>query len=87
MRTVRRARSRAPRTDAALSAVSAAVFDIEEPLREARHLVHILAAIAQYRGEDNEAVSTVAGEASRKLELVDGHVRRLFKVLRGIRTG
>jgi hypothetical protein len=63
-------------------AVSGPIFDIEEPLREGRHLVHVISAIAQYRGEDNEAISTVAGEAMRKLDLVEKQLRRLFGVLR-----
>ena len=63
-------------------AISVPVFDMEEPLREGRHLIHIIAAIAQYRGEDNEAVSTVASEAMRKLDLVEKLLRRLFRILR-----
>ncbi len=68
--------------DAFRDAVSASIADMEEPLRDAQHLIHILGAIAQYRGEDNEAVSTVAVEANRKLEKVEQCMRLLFRALR-----
>lgn len=74
-----RARSLAARASGIpRESVSGPVFDMEEPLREARHLIHVISAIAQYRGEDNEAISTVAGEALRKLNLVETHLRKLF---------
>ena len=77
------ARRRAkPNAAAVQDKISAAVFDMEEPLREAQHLVHVLSAISRYRGEDNEAVSSVAAEANRKLDIVHGRLHRLFATLR-----
>ena len=83
MRPARKA-GRAQAEDAFHDAVSASVADMEEPLREAQHLIHILGAIAQYRGEDNEAVSTVAVEANRRLDTVERILRRLFRAIRKV---
>jgi hypothetical protein len=78
-----RARSPAARDHEAFrESVSGPAFDMEEPLRDARHLIHVIGAVAQDRGEDNEAISTVAGEALRKLDLVDVQLRKLFGTLR-----
>jgi hypothetical protein len=86
MRRARKSvRARRPATrdhEALRESVSGPAFDMEEPLREARHLIHVTSAVAQYRGEDNEAISTVAGEALHKLDLVEGQLRKLFGTLR-----
>ncbi len=83
---VRRRARRAPDAAALQERICVAAFDMEEPLREARALIHILGAISQYRGEDNEAVSTVAEEANGKLEVVDRHLRRIYAVYRKARS-
>jgi hypothetical protein len=82
VRTAVASRSGKPDIAAVRDKITAAVFDMEEPLREAQHLVHVLSAISQYRGEDNEAVSSVAAEANRKLDIVHGKLHRLFTALR-----
>ncbi|HEY4942610.1 MAG TPA: hypothetical protein VII56_14370 [Rhizomicrobium sp.] len=88
MANMRRARRAATLTrrpkpnDAFREAVAGPVFDMEEPLREARHLVHVIGAVEHDRGEDNEALAFTAVEADRKLEVVDNQLRRLFKLFR-----
>jgi hypothetical protein len=81
-KSVRARRPPALGQEAFRESVSGPAFDMEEPLREARHLIHVISAVAQYRGEDNEAISTVADEALRKLDLAEAQLRRLFEVLR-----
>ena len=88
MANMRRARKAVARTrrplpdDAFREAVSGPIFDMEEPLREARYLIYVIGAVEQDRGEDNEALAFTAAEADRKLELVDKHLRRLFAMFR-----
>ncbi len=86
-KAVARQRIRRPAADEAFQqTVSTAVSDMEEPLREARHLIHVIGAISQYRGEDNEAVSTVAEQANLRLGVVEHRLRRLFKAFRGLKS-
>jgi hypothetical protein len=82
MANMRRARKAVAREAAFRDAVSSAAFEMEEPLREAQHFIHVLGAISQDHGEDNEAISTVAVEANRKLDAVDKHLHRLFAIFR-----
>lgn len=67
-------------------ALRQSVFDLtsemEEPLRYAQQMIHVIGLVDVREDEDKEAIGLVAQEASVKLQAVSARLRRLFATCR-----
>jgi hypothetical protein len=56
--------------------------EMEEPLRHAAQMVHVIALVDPSHDEDKEAIGLVAQEAGERLQAVSDTVRDLFAMCR-----
>jgi hypothetical protein len=83
-KTVAHRRRRAPSKacKALRDAVFAVASDMEEPLRLALGMVHVIGLVDTYRDEDKGAIGLVAQEAASRLGVVSNSLRALLAACR-----
>jgi hypothetical protein len=80
-----RSRAQVHKFDALSEAVFRLANDIEEPLREAIHLVHVL-SLLDTKDDEHEAIAFVANRAETLLKSAKEPLLRIFSVCRAERN-